>query len=188
MPRPSTSEAPTPGSAADQQPDADPAEVARTILLRKLTAAPRTRSQLADALRQRNVPDDVAGAALDRFTELGYIDDAAFADLWVRSRQSGRGLSRRALAHELRTKGIDDDTAREALASVDADDEREAAARLVRKRLPSMQRMPSDVAVRRLVGMLARKGYSSNVALAVVREELTVAEQGSPSSTNLPAT
>lgn len=189
MPRRSTSDAPTPGSAADQQPDADPAEVARTILLRKLSAAPRTRAQLADALRQRAVPDAVARRALDRFTELGYIDDAAFADAWVRTRQEGRGLARRALAHELRKKGVDDEIAHEALAAVDPGDERAAAARLVRKRLPSLQRQPTEVAVRRLVGMLARKGYSANLALAVVREELRASDQEiQPSPTPPPTT
>ena len=163
---------PTPGSPADQTPEADPESVARGIVLRKLTAAPRTRAQLADDLAARNVPAEVATALLDRFTEVGLVDDAAFADAWVRSRHAGRGLSRRALAHELRAKGVDDETAREAVAALDTDDERAAAAALVARRIPATRGLPREVRVRRLAGMLARKGYSSGLAMAIVREAL----------------
>ncbi len=78
-------------------PQADPEQVARTILLRRLEAAPRTRSQLAATLRERAVPADVAQRVLDRFEEVGLIDDALFARMWVESRQSARQLSARAL-------------------------------------------------------------------------------------------
>ena len=80
-------------------------------MLRQLAMAPRSRQQLRDKLRQRNCPDDVAEAVLDRMTEVGLVDDEAYAAMLVRSQQAGRGLAARALARELRTKGIDDDTA-----------------------------------------------------------------------------
>ncbi|MGZ4639118.1 MAG: regulatory protein RecX [Actinomycetes bacterium] len=160
---------PTPGSGADDGPDANPESVARTILLRKLTAAPRTRAQLAADLRRRAVPDDVAERVLDRFVEVGLINDAAFADEWVRSRHATRGLSRRALAHELRTKGVDDELAAAALDRLDDDDERSAAQALVAKRLPSLRGHDTQVQTRRLVGMLARKGYPGGLAMQVVR-------------------
>ena len=163
---------PTPGSPADLTPDADPESVARTIVLRKLTAAPRTRAQLADDLARRDVPAEVADRVLDRFTEVGLVDDAAFAESWVRSRQMDRGLSRRALRHELRAKGVDDDTVSDAVASIDTEDEEAAARSLVDRRLPSTRGLPSDVRVRRLIGMLARKGYSSGLAFTVVRAAL----------------
>jgi regulatory protein len=163
---------PTPGSAADQALEADPEAVARAIVLRKLTAAPRTRAQLAGELASRNVPDDVATGVLDRFTEVGLVDDAAFAALWVQSRHARRCLSRRALAHELRAKGVDDETVRAAVARVDDDDERSAAAALVARRLPATRAQPREVRARRLAGMLARKGYASGVAMAAVRDAL----------------
>jgi regulatory protein len=165
-------EAPVPGTPADDAADADPASVARSILLRKLTVAPRTRAQLADALAERNVPGDVAEAALDRFTELGLVDDEEFARQWVRSRQAGRGLARRALAHELRSRGVDADVVTEAL-DTELDDELETARDLVRRKVrlaapdPDPQRQ-----ARRLLGMLARKGYSAGVASRAVREVL----------------
>jgi regulatory protein len=146
--------------------------VARAIVLRKLTAAPRTRSQLAADLRRRAVPDEAAARVLDRFEQVGLVDDAAFAAGWVRSRQAARGLSRRALAHELRQKGVDDDTVAAAVAEVDGDDEWAAAVALVTKRLPTLRRVDDDVATRRLVGMLARKGYSGGLAAQVVHDAL----------------
>jgi regulatory protein len=153
----------------------DPESVARSICLRALTGAPKTRKQLADLLERRGVPDTAAVAVLDRFDEVGLIDDAAFARMWVNSRQAGRGLARRALRAELQAKGVDPDVAAQAVELVDDEDEREAARRLVERRARSMQRLDRATATRRLIGMLARKGYSGGVAAAVVREVLDAA-------------
>lgn len=162
----------------DQLPEANPESVARSIVLRKLAAAPRTRAQLADDLRRRDVPDDVATRVLDRFTEVGLIDDQAFADGWVRSRHAQRGLSRRALAHELAKKGVSDEVVAEAVSDVGDDDERRAAEGLVAKRLPGLQRFDREVQLRRLVGMLARKGYPGGLAMQVVRAALAESAAG----------
>jgi regulatory protein len=150
----------------------DPESVARGICLRALTGAPKTRSQLADLLARREVPEEAAEAVLDRFTEVGLIDDAAFARAWVSSRQAGRGLARRALQAELRAKGVDPEVAAEAAEQVDDDDERAAASALVERRLGSMSRLDRATATRRLLGMLARKGYGGGMAAGVVREAL----------------
>jgi regulatory protein len=201
-------DAPVPGSPADDTPDADPAAVASTIALRKLTVAPRTRAELADALARGGVPDDVTEITLDRLEELGLVDDEEFARQWARTRQAGRGLARRALAYELRQRGVEDEVVRNALDDPDLDDELEAARALVRRRsagsglgsgqgsglgsgLGSRQgprlgaglgseaeaaRRGSDAdrdrQIRRLLGLLARKGYSAGVAARAVREVL----------------
>jgi regulatory protein len=159
-----------PGAPEDEM--GDPESVARGICLRALTGAPKTRQQLADLLAQRDVPEDAAEAVLDRFTEVGLIDDAAFARAWVSSRQAGRGLARRALSAELRAKGVEPEVAAEAVGEVDDDDERAAARRLVERRAGAMRRLDRVTATRRLMGMLARKGYSGGMAAAVVREVL----------------
>jgi regulatory protein len=153
-------------------PDADHEAVARKILLDQLTGQARSRRELADKLAKRDVPDDLAARLLDRFEEVGLIDDEAFARSWIASRQPGKGLARRALAQELRRKGIADEVAREALDEIDPDDEDEAARALVRKKLRSMRGVDHVRATRRLVGMLARKGYPPGMAFAVVRDEL----------------
>jgi regulatory protein len=154
----------------------DPESVARGVCLRALTGTPKTRQQLADLLTKRGVPDDAAEAVLDRFTEVGLIDDAAYARAWVSSRQAGRGLARRALSAELRAKGVDPEVAAEAVEQVDDEDERAAAQRLVERRMPSMRRLDRVTASRRLMGMLARKGYNGGLAAAVIREALDLAD------------
>ena len=154
--------------------------MARKILLDQLTGQARSRRELADKLAAKNVPDDVAGRLLDRFEEVGLVDDEAFARSWIASRQPGKGLARRALAQELRRKGVDDEVARAALDEVDPDDEEAAARALVRKKLRSLSRVDETTATRRLVGMLARKGYPPGMAFAVVRDELGAADSTEP--------
>jgi regulatory protein len=149
--------------------------VARKILLDQLTGQARSRRELADRLARRNVPDDVAGRLLDRFEEVGLVDDEVFARSWVDSRQRTRGLARRALAQELRRKGVPDETARDVLAEVDPADEERTARELVRKKLRGLRGVDDAVAGRRLAGMLARKGYPAGLAYAVVKDELAVA-------------
>jgi regulatory protein len=166
---------PLPGSVPDSvrdDPEPDHESVARKILLDALTGQARSRRELADKLAKKDVPVDLATALLDRFEEVGLVDDEAFARAWIASRQPGKGLARRALAQELRRKGIDDDVAREALDEIDPDDEESAARALVRKKLRSMRGVERDKATRRLVGMLARKGYPPGMAFAVVKDEL----------------
>ena len=148
----------------------DPHDWARQIVLRQLTAAPRSRAQLEQALRRKGCPDDVAATVLDRMEEVGLVDDAAYAGMLVRSQQAGRGLAIRALRQELRRKGVDDETAADALAEVDPHAEEEQARRLVAKRLRSIHGLEPHVQTRRLAGMLARKGYDAEVAMRVVRE------------------
>lgn len=133
---------------------------------------PRTRKQLADALKKREIPDDISEDVLSRFEEVGLINDAAFADAWVESRHHGRGLARRALARELRTKGVDATVVDEAIAQLDSDREEETARALVARKLRSTRGLDRDRRLRRLAGMLARKGYPEGMALRVVRQAL----------------
>jgi regulatory protein len=165
-------------------PDADPESVARTILLDQLTGRARSRQELSAKLASRRVPDEIATRLLDRFEEVGLVDDGAFARTWVSQRQpaagGGKGLARRALAQELRRKGVDDQTAREVLDELDPAAEETAARELVRRKLRSLTRVDDATATRRLVGMLARKGYPSGVAFSVVRDELAAAGRDQP--------
>ena len=173
---PRTFRAPQPGeeSGTDDGPSEprDPAERARAICLRLLTGTPRTRRQLADALRKREVPEDVAEEVLSRFEDVGLIDDAAFADAWVESRHHSRGLARKALASELRTKGVDSALIDEAVGQLDAEQEAETARTLVDRKLHATRGLPPEKRIRRLAGTLARKGYPEGVALRVVRQAL----------------
>ena len=162
------------GQATDPEggPDADPEAVARQICLRMLTAAPRTQAQLAAALRRRRVPDAAAEAVLARFAEVKLIDDAMFARAWVESRHLGRGLAGRALSAELRQRGVAQEDIQAALEELDPDQEFATARELVARRLPATANMAAPARMRRLAGMLARKGYAPGLAYRVVREAL----------------
>jgi regulatory protein len=160
--------------------------VARKILLDQLTGQARSRSELREKLAKKGVPADLAERMLDRFEEVGLVDDGSFARAWVQSRQSGKGLARRALAQELRRKGIEDDVARAALDEVDPEDEVESARLLVQRRLRSVGGLDRETAVRRLTGMLARKGYPAGVCFRVVREELALAGHDTDDLTHEP--
>ena len=163
---------PTPGSPADLQPDADPSSVARAIVLRRLSAAPRTRAELSTDLAKRGVPEDVAREVLDRFEDVHLIDDAAFAHLWVESRHRGKGVARSVLRQELRRKGVDDDTIAAALQQVSDESEADRARALVERKLPSLARYDRATQERRLASLLMRRGYSGGLAGTVVRDVL----------------
>jgi len=151
--------------------------VARAIVLRQLSMAPRSRAQLARKLRDRGCDDDVAARVLDRMTEVGLVDDEAYAEMLVRSKQSGKGLARKALAHELRKQGIDQDVAEEALEQVDGDDERAKAEELVARKLRTLPGLAPDVQARPVAGVLARKGDSGERAWPVVRDAVNLAQE-----------
>ncbi len=161
-----------PADPSEPVETADPYSAARAIALRQLAMRPRSRAELRARMDQKQGPAGVAEAVLDRLEEVRLVDDAAFAQGWVRSRQTTRGLARRTLAHELRTKGVDDDTARAALDGLDPDEEAATARRLVDRRLASTRRLDRVARTRRLAGMLARKGYPSGLAMRVIREAL----------------
>lgn len=154
------------------EPDADPEEVARGIVLRKLAVQARTRVELERALQERDVPEDAAGAVLDRMGELGLVDDVTFAHDWVQSRQQRRHLSRTALRRELQGKGVDREVIDAALTDVEGADEHRAALELAQRRAGSMGGLTREVAYRRLAGVLARRGFSGSVTSQVLSEVL----------------
>jgi regulatory protein len=137
-----------------------------------LAARPRTRAELATALRRRDISDEVAEAVLDRFGEVGMIDDAVFAEAWVTSRHHGRGLARRVLGPELRRRGVDDATVSDALSRLDPATEEQTARALVERKLRTIVGGAPDAVLRKLAGMLARKGYPAGLAFRVIREVL----------------
>lgn len=142
------------------------------MCLRLLTVRARTRAELEAALTKRGFPDDVSTRVLDRLVEVGLLDDAAFAEQWVHTRRANAGKGKRALASELRTKGVDPELIAETLDSVDAGEWRVRAEELVAARL-RREKLDDEVKVtRRLVGMLARRGYNQGMAFDVVSTQL----------------
>ncbi|MFD6142482.1 regulatory protein RecX [Promicromonospora sp. NPDC060271] len=147
-------------------------EKARETVLKILTAAQKSRRELEQSLARKGYPEDVVVQVLDRFDEVGLVDDATYAETIVRTRHAERGLARRGIAAELRRRGIDEDTAIEALDQLDSDDERAAGARLATKLVTRTRGLDREVRVRRAVGSLARKGYAPGLAFELVRDAL----------------
>jgi regulatory protein len=160
---------PTPGSLADEQSEADPEQVARTIVLRRLAAAPRTRADLAKDLAKRGVPQDAASRVLDRFEELGYIDDEAYAHMWVESRRQSKALARSVLKRELSDRGIDREFVDAAIAQIDDDAEWQRALEFAMSKFLVRRGEDPRKAIHRLASQLGRKGYPANVCFAAAR-------------------
>nr|WP_238390590.1 MULTISPECIES: recombination regulator RecX [unclassified Mycolicibacterium] len=150
-------------------------EQAKNVCLRLLTVRARTRAELTEQLTKRGYEEDLSAKVLDRLAEVGLIDDEDFAEQWVRSRHANAGKGKRALAVELRKKGVDSDVIDAALADLDPAAERQRAEQLVRDKLRRERLSDDDGDVkvtRRLVGMLARRGYNQSMAFDVVSVEL----------------
>lgn len=158
------------GSLAAVRAAQDPSVMARSIVLRRLNAMARTRKDLYDDLVSREIPETVANEVLDRFTELGLIDDAQYAQMFVASRQRSRGTAKPVLRQELRRKGVPDEEIIDALADISPEAEYELARLLVEKKMPSLARYDSATQQRRLMNLLMRRGYSGAVAASLVRE------------------
>lgn len=159
-------------AAGAEEPEAGPEAAARTLCLRLVTAAPRTRGQLASALHRHGVAQETAEEVLARFEDVGLIDDAAFARAWVESRHAGRGLARGALARELRSKGVAEEVVDEALSRLDPADEEANARALAERKLLSTRGLRHTVRVRRTAGVLARRGYPEGLTHRVIRQAL----------------
>lgn len=155
----------------------DPEAYARGLVLDSLSRSARTRGQLAALLARKGVDEELAEAVLERYTELGLVDDAAYAEAFTRSRHEHKGLGSRAIAFELRRRSVSDEVAREAVSALDADQERETAFRLARERQARMNSLPRETQARRLAGFLARKGYGGDVVGAAVRAALAGAQE-----------
>lgn len=165
----------------EKNKEIEAADAAKQVLLRRLSHAPRTRKELAKDLKDKDISDEVANVALDRFEEVGLINDQALASSYVSSQHERKGLGKNALRQQLRAKGISDDMALEAISQISDDQEFQAAFALACKKIRSLQRDDAKTQLRKIVGVLARKGYSSNLAFRVAKEVITDLPDGLPS-------
>ena len=164
----------------EKNKEIEAADAAKQVLLRRLSNAPRTRKELAKDLKDKDISDEVANVALDRFEEVGLINDQALASNYVSSQHVRKGLSKNALRQQLRAKGVSDDVALEAISQISDDQEFQAAFALACKKIRSLQKDDAKTQLRKIVGVLARKGYSSNLAFRVAKEVITDLPDGLP--------
>ena len=164
----------------EKNKEIEAADAAKQVLLRRLSHAPRTRKELAKDLKDKDISDEVANVALDRFEEVGLINDQALASNYVSSQHERKGLGKNALRQQLRSKGVSDDVALEAISQISDDQEFQAAFALACKKIRSLQRDDAKTQLRKIVGVLARKGYSSNLAFSVAKEVIKDLPDGLP--------
>lgn len=164
----------------EKNKEIEAADAAKQVLLRRLSNAPRTRKELAKDLKDKDISDEVANVALDRFEEVGLINDQALASNYVSSQHERKGLGKNALRQQLRAKGVSDDVALEAISQISDDQEFQAAFALACKKIRSLQKDDAKTQLRKIVGVLARKGYSSNLAFRVAKEVITDLPDGLP--------
>jgi len=142
---------------------------ARDAALRLLAVRARSAQELRTRLRRKGYEDDLIAETLAALARSGLLDDAAFAQAWVRHRTTGASLGRNRIATELRQKGVERETTAEALAEVTEEDEYARALEWARRKLPSL-RGEDDRAVRRkLSAALARRGYGWDICSRVLR-------------------
>lgn len=162
--------------AARAAEETDPYTRAKTIVYNQLAYSAKTRGQLRKKLQAEGFDAELIEPLLDKFEAAKLIDDAEYAQTFVAQKSRTKKLSRAALRRELAERGVHGEEAENALAQRTDEQEREDAAELVRKKLrPGMDlsdRAEKDRVTRRLLGMLARRGYSSSVSMSVIREEL----------------
>lgn len=162
--------------AARAAEETDPYTRAKTIVYNQLAYSAKTRGQLRKKLQAEGFDAELIEPLLDKFEAAKLIDDAEYAQSFVAQKSRTKKLSRAALRRELAERGVRGEEAESALAQRTDEQEREDAAELVRKKLrPGMDlsdRAEKDRVTRRLLGMLARRGYSSSVSMSVIREEL----------------
>jgi regulatory protein len=164
----------------EKNKEIEAADAAKQVLLRRLSHAPRTRKELAKDLKDKDISDEVANVALDRFEEVGLINDQALASNYVSSQHERKGIGKNALRQQLRAKGVSDDVALEAISQISDDQEFQAAFALACKKIRSLQKDDAKTQLRKIVGVLARKGYSSNLAFRVAKEAITDLPDGLP--------
>lgn len=152
----------------------DEAWQARESALHLLAYRPRAARELKRRLSRKGFAADVVDATVERMEELRMVDDAAFSEMYVRDRVRLRPQGKRRLEGELRAKGVDADTAREAIEGVL---EREDATELDLARQAAAKWRPRageepERARRRLHGFLARRGFAGETVRAVMEEVL----------------
>ena len=150
--------------------EADPYSIANTIALNALVARAKSKGELLAQLKKRGVEDDVAQATIFRLQENGLINDSEFAKAWTQSRHTSKKLSKRIIAGELRTRGVDQSSIDEALDEIDDESEYRTAFSLGMKKYNTMSRLEPEVQIRRIQSLLQRKGFSFPTIARVIRE------------------
>lgn len=143
-----------------------------------LGQSPKTQFQLEEKLRAKGHPDESIASIMSSLKEDGYINDLDFAQRYFQSRQNQEGRGTTSIRFELIRKGISSDIIEQVLASEeDSEVQEQTAIDLAKRRVRSMQDVDRYKQMNRLVGFLARRGYSSSVAFSAARQAVDEAQE-----------
>jgi len=136
-----------------------------------LEARARGSAELRRLLLRKGEPEADVGAAIERLTRAGLLDDASYARQVARSKALGSGLSRRRIQQELVRRGVDRALTSEAIDEVFRDegvDDGASIERAARKKLRTLARVDEPTRKRRLYAYLARRGYDGDDITRVI--------------------
>lgn len=164
------------GQLIDAEAEAAKAPV-RSRALGLLDQRARSRKELRDRLVAADFEPDVVDTVVDDLAGAGLVDDEAFAKEWVRQRHARRGKSARALNLELKEKGVEAADRAIALEQITEESEEAVARQVAEKKARTLKRAPADrherdKFLRRIVGTLARRGYSQEFVMRISIEVL----------------
>lgn len=154
---------------------ASPAEAARALLLKELNKGLRSRAQLAKLLEKNEFEESLSIELLNRYEEVGLIDDKVYAKALINTRRKLKKLSKSAIRRELITSGIDPEDFDEPLEALDRQAELELAVELASKKLRQLPDQPYETQHRRISGYLARRGFSGSLvgeAMRIARQQV----------------
>ncbi len=156
---------------------ADARETAYQQALNFLNYRPRTESEIRQNLEKHKVPEEIIAEVMERLGKAGLVDDARFAELWVENRNELRPRSRRALAYELKQRGLSEDVIQHAVAGVNDEELAfEAASRHAQK----LRHLEWQDFRQKMYGFLARRGFNYEVSQPVTARVWAQLHAGDP--------
>ena len=150
----------------------------RAKALRLLDQRMRSRKELVERLEAvEEFPTSMIEEVVDDLTRSGLVNDELFASEWVRQRFASRGKSKMVLNRELQEKGIDASLRADALEQITHNAEEEVARKLAAKKAATIKSVAPDFNdkqkdLRKVVGVLARRGFPSELSMNIAREQL----------------
>jgi regulatory protein len=143
---------------------------AKNTAYRYLTIRSRSKAEIVKKLYDKEFSPSVIETVMEHLFRLGYVDDRKFACQWAASRARLRGYGRKRIEQELRQKGVNQETIREALAeAIPLEDERETARTVAEKKLRTMKSLEPEARKRRLAGFLERKGFPHEIIWDIIK-------------------
>jgi len=147
-----------------------------------------TRSELRKKLESKGYEEKEIGDVLKKLEDLGFLNDLRFAQRWIELRARNKPISKKAMALELKKKGMDEGLIGEAMMRLEEEgnlpSDFDMAKSLAISRMKRMKGCKRDVVLRRLYGMLARKGFPPDVIMDVLKE-ITVEIDGGSALENI---